>query len=156
METFLVYLKDIEVCVNDAEILSYLSQENKDIIYVGELSPTPYNRMLSKWILAEDYETLSKTQTFASCIYQMKKILRYQLECAQEAAKKYGIKYFTFGDLLKPMEQEKFERYYYKYYRRASKEYEGLNMLIKIGQPLQDFNNILDRKHIKGVVLVKP
>ena len=84
----------------------------------------------------------------------MKKILRAQLECAQAAAAKYNIMYFTFGDVITPMDADEFEKFYYKYYRVAGKEYEGLNMLIKIDKPLQEFNNILDKKHIKGVVLV--
>lgn len=152
LETLLVYLKDIEVRLNDIDILSAIA-EKKGSILVGELSQTPYTQMLSSWIDAESFENLKETKAFASCIYQMKKILRAQLDCAQEAVKKYDIRYFTFGDVLSPMEQDIFEKYYYKYYRQAGKEYEGLNMLIKIGSPLTEFNNILDRKHIKGVVL---
>jgi len=57
--------------------------------------------------------------------------------------------------VLAPMNHDKFEKYYYKYYRQASKDYYGLNMLIKIGTPLNEFNNILDRKHIKGVILTQ-
>ena len=154
LETLLVYLKDIEIRLNDAEILSSLD-EKEDALYVGELDMTPYTRMLSMWMSQEDFDVLSDTKIFASCIYQMKKLMRAQLKCAQECAEKYDIKYFTFGDILTPMEQEKFEKFYYKYYLQASKDYDGLNMLIKISQPLTDFNNILDRKHIKGVVLTK-
>ena len=154
LETLLTFLKDIEVKVNDAEILS-VQDDADDVILVGELSKTPYTDILDKWISEDDFASLSKTKIFGSCIYQMKKILRAQLVCAQEAAKKYGIEYFTFGDTLVPMEQEKFEKFYYKYYLQASKEYEGLNMLIKISQPLSDFDNMLDRKHVKGVVLTK-
>ncbi|MEX1378048.1 MAG: hypothetical protein AB1Z23_11335 [Eubacteriales bacterium] len=152
LETLLIYLKDIEVRLNDIDIIA-AAQKNEDSILVGELCQTPYRQMLTNWTDAESFEKLKDTKTFASCIYQMKKILRAQLECAQEAVQKYNIMYFTFGDILTPMEQGAFEKYYYKYYRQASKEYEGLNMLIKIGSPLTDFNNILDRKHIKGVVL---
>lgn len=155
LEIFLVYLKDIEVKLNDAEILSVVNDVDENAILVGELSQTPYTQMLSNWMAPEDFESLKNSKIFASCIYQMKKILRAQLVCAQEAAQKYGIKYFTFGDVIIPMEQDKFEQFYYKHYWRASKEYEGLNMLIKINQPLTDFNNMLDRKHIKGVVLTR-
>ena len=155
LETLLIYLKDIEVMINDAEIISVQNETDENTILVGELSQTPYTRILEGWMSQEDFELLKETKIFGSCIYQMKKILRAQLECAQETAKKYGIKYFTFGDVIVPMDQETFEKFYYKYYWRASKEYEGLNMLIKISQPLADFENMLDRKHIKGVVLTK-
>jgi len=155
LETLLVYLKDIEVRVNDSEILSLLNNKNDDLIYVGEICETPYTQVLGSWISMQDYEPLSKTKAFSSCIYQMKKILKAQLKCAQEAAEKYNLKYFTFGDVLAPMNHDKFEKYYYKYYRQASKDYNGLNMLIKIGTPLNEFNNILDRKHIKGVILTQ-
>jgi len=152
LETLLVYLKDIEAKLNDTEILSSM-EEGGEAIYVGEISRTPYTSMLESWMSADDFPSLSKTKAFASCIYQMKKILRAQLECAQEAAEKYSIKYFTFGDIMRPMEAEKFEKHFYKYYSQAGKEYEGLNMLIKIDRPLSDYAGILDRKYIKGVIL---
>lgn len=155
LEIFLVYLKDIEVKLNDAEIISAVNEAEEGAILVGELSQTPYTQILDSWMSQEDFENLKDSKIFASCIYQLKKILRAQLVCAQQAAQKYGIQYFTFGDVIVPMEQEEFEKFYYKHYWRASKEYEGLNMLIKIRQPLSDFNNMLDRKHIKGVVLTK-
>lgn len=155
IEIFLVYLKDIEVKLNDAEVLSAIDEAGNDKILVGELSQTPYTQMLKNWMNQDDFEALRETKIFASCIYQLKKIVRAQLECAQQAAQKYGIKYFTFGDTIVPMEHDKFEKFYYKHYWRASKEYEGLNMLIKIKQPLSDFDGMLDRKHIKGVVLTK-
>ena len=153
LETLLVYLKDIEVKLNDVEIFSQMDSLNEDIIYVGEMHATPYTQMLNDWMSTKNFEELSKTKIFGSCIFQMKKILRAQLECAQIAAQKYNIQYFTFDDVITPMDAEKFEKHYYKYYRVASKEYKGVNILIKINRPLSDFNNILDKKHIKGVVL---
>jgi len=155
LEIFLVYLKDIEVKLNDAEIHSAINEAGDDAILVGELSQTPYTQMLENWMSQEDFESLRNTKIFTSCIYQLKKIIRAQLVCAQQAIKKYGINYFTFGDVIMPMEQDEFEKFYYKHYWRASKENEGLNMLIKIKQPLTDFDNMLDRKHIKGVVLTR-
>ena len=155
LETFLIYLRDIEVKLNDAEIISALNEKPDEIILAGELNATPYTQVLNKWMSSVDFSELSETKTFTSCIYQMKKILRAQLECAQEAAQKYGINYFTFADIITPKSAEEFEKYYYKYYRVAGKEYAGLNMLIKIDRSLQLYNNILDKKHIKGVILVR-
>lgn len=152
LETLLVYLKDIKVSTNDTEILSAIAEQDTDTVYVGQMLATPYTQILEKWISQEDYQVLCKTKTFASCIYQMQKILKAQIECVSQAAQKYDIRYFTFEDVIKPMDADRFEKYYYKYYRQASKEYAHLQMLVKIANPIEDYHDILNRKHIKGVI----
>lgn len=153
LDTLLVYLKDIVVSINSTEILSCVTDSN-DAILVGEMSATPYTQILTNWISIDNYKELSKTKAFASCIYQLKKIIKAQMQCAQEVAQKYGIKYFTFADTIEPMEYEKFEKHFYKYYRQASKEYEGLSLVVKISNNINEYNEILDRKHIKGAIAV--
>ena len=74
LETLLIYLKDVDVKLNDTEILMAVEAAEENVILVGELNMTPYTQMLNQWMSADDFNALSETKAFASCIYQMKKI----------------------------------------------------------------------------------